>query len=329
MYNLNDELRKKISSLNNILEAKYENIFGMGRQRIREFISLFVGEIKQMDKLNTSCLKSYEAKGGIVGVDGSNNRVGGAFPHYVEVYQALASCTAMRNNPVFKTDLYSPLFPVENEGNPLEDSENIVEEKRNILLSNLEVEAALESINVHKPYAILMDGGLIRYNIYAYDRWMELKDRCEEEGIILVGVIKDIKTSIIGDMLRDKNPDIKDIYYDRELLFGILDYGEMILIRDEANKKEPQGYASVFMRSSLAPSVIGMDIIESQRDHIEDMARLVFTLTPENSRGVPLWLDIVDREVKITDDIMRALMERYMDRGIYERFFVSERDKRS
>ncbi len=59
------------------------------------------------------------------------------------------------------------------------------------------------------------------------------------------------------------------------------------------------------------------------------MARLVFTLTPENSRGVPpLWLDIVDKEVKISDEIMRGLMERYMDRGIYERFFVSERDKR-
>lgn len=329
MYNLNNELKNKIYNLNNILESKYQNIFGMDRQRIRKFIKLFIGDIKQMDKLTTSCLKGYEAKGGIVGVDGSNNKVGGAFPHYVEVYQALASCTAKRNKPVFKSDLYSPLFPVENGENPLEDTDNIFEEKRNILLSTLEVEAALESIDVHEPYAILMDGGLIRYNIYAYDKWMELRHRCEEKGIILVGVIKDIKTSIIGDMLRDKNPDIKDIYYDRELLFGILDYGEMILINDEANKKEPQGYASVFMRSSLAPSVIGMDIIDTQRDYIEEMARLVFTLTPENSRGVPLWLDIVDKEVKITDDIMRALMERYMDRGIYERFFVSERDKRN
>ena len=113
------------------------------------------------------------------------------------------------------------------------------------------------------------------------------------------------------------------------MLYGVLEHGEMILIRHSANKKEPEGYASVFMRTSLQPTVVGMDIIESQREYIEDMARLVYTLTPENSRGVPLWLDIVDKEVKISDDIMRGLMERYMDRGLYERFFVSERDKRT
>ena len=175
----------------------------------------------------------------------------------------------------------------------------------------------------------MMDGGLIRYNIYAGDRWQDLRDMCEEKDITLFGVIKDIKTSIIGEKLLGTDPNLKETMYDRELLFGILDYGEMILIRDDANRKEPQGYASVFLRSSLQPSVVGMDIIDSQRDRLEDMANLVFTLTPENSRGVPLWLDIIDKEVKISDDMMRGLLETYLDRGIYERLFVSERDKRS
>ena len=40
------------------------------------------------------------------------------------------------------------------------------------------------------------------------------------------------------------------------------------------------------MRSSLAPRVIGMDIIDSQKEYLEEMSRLVYTLTPENSRGV-------------------------------------------
>ncbi len=86
-----------------------------------------------------------------------------------------------------------------------------------------------------------MDGGLIRYNIYAHDKWIELKERCEKEGIILVGVIKDIKTSIIGDTMKDLNPNIEECFYDRELLFGQLDYGEIILIRDEVNKKRAKG----------------------------------------------------------------------------------------
>src|SRR5699024_8442273 len=105
--------------------------------------------------------------------------------------------------------------------------------------------------------------------------------------------------------------------YDRELLFGILNYGEIVSIRETVNKKHlEQGIASAFIRSSLSPKVIGMDIIDSQKKHLEDMTRLILTLTPENSRGVPLWLDIVDTEVKISDDMTRALLLRYMDRGI-------------
>lgn len=328
MYNINDELKDRIADLNNLLEIKCKAILGSSRLELRTFINKNIGQIKKMDKLNKDMLTSFEKKGGIVGVDGSNNRMGGAYPHFVEVYQALAKSTTVKDKPLYKTDIYTPLIP-EHEENPLENNEKIIEEKRNIKLSTLEVEAAIESIDAFKPYAILMDGGLIRYNIYAYEKWMELRNRCEDDNILLVGVIKDIKTSMIGDQMMDLNPEIKECFYDREMLFGVLDYGEMIIIKDGANKKEQQGYASVFLRSSLQPSVIGMDIIESQRDHIEEMAKLVFTLTPENSRGVPLWLDIVDKEVKISDDIMRALLERYMDRGIYERFFVSERDKRT
>lgn len=328
MYNINDGLKDKVQNLNIVLTEKYKEVLSLKRTDLRKFISENVGQIKYMKKLDKELLLNYEKAGGIVGVDGSNNKIGGAYPHFVEVYQALAKSTLIKEDPIFLTDLYSPLYTEEIE-NPLENSERIIEEKRNIKLSTLEVEAAIESVKKYKPYAILMDGGLIRYNIYAYDKWLELRSFCEDEGIILVGVIKDIKTCIIGDTMRERDRNFKQVFYDRELLFGQLDYGEMITIYDEVNKKGNQGYSSVFLRSSLQPSVVGMDIIDSQRSHLEEMANLVFTLTPENSRGVPLWLDIVDKEVKISDDIMRALMERYLDRDVYERFFVSERDKRS
>ncbi len=328
IYSINDGLKDKVQNLNMVLTEKYKEVLNLKRGDIRKFISENVGTIKTMKKLDQDLLLNYEKMGGIVGVDGSNNKIGGAYPHFVEVYQALAKSTKMDHEPLFLTDLYSPLYTEEIE-NPLENTERIIEEKRNIKLSTLEVEVAIESIKKYKPYAILMDGGLIRYNIYAYDKWLELRSICEEEGIILVGVIKDIKTSIIGDTMKERDRNMEQVFYDRELLFGQLDYGEMIQIFDEVNKKGNQGYSSVFLRSSLQPSVVGMDILDTQRKHLEEMANLVFTLTPENSRGVPLWLDIVDKEVKISDDIMRALMERYLDRDVYERFFVSERDKRS
>lgn len=328
IYTIHNELKEKISNLNNLIQDKYKEVLSLDKNILREFIKENIGSIKSMKKLENNHLALYEAKGGIVGVDGSTNRKGGAYPHFVDVFQGLAKSTIMKDEPIFKVDIYTPLFS-DMEKNILEEEERITLDKRNRLLAGIEVEVALESAKRFKPYAILMDGSLIRYNIDAYDLWVELREECESQGILLVGVIKDIKTSIIGDKLGEIYPKMNINAYDRELLFGLLEYGEMIIIDDETNKKKKAGYSSVFMRSSLAPSVIGMDIIDSQKEYLEEMGRLVFTLTPENSRGVPLWLDIVDKEVKISDAMINGLMERYIDRDLYERFFISERAKRN
>lgn len=328
IYSLDNKLKEKFLDLNYSIKNRYKDLIDLSREDIRDFISKNIGEIKALEKLGKQDLEVYQEKGGILGVDGSTNKLGGSYPHFIEAYQALGKSTLYRDRPTIITHIFSPLSPEKGE-NPLENDEKVMTEQRNIRLSTLEVQVAIESIKSFKPYAILMDGGLIRYNIYAYEKWMELRKLCEEHGIILVGVIKDIKTSIIGDRLLNKGSDEGVSFYDRELLFGNLSYKEAIFIRDQVNKKDPEGYSSMFLRSSLAPTVIGMDIIDSQKEYMEEMGRLVLTLTPENSRGVPLWLDIVDKEVKISDQIMKALVEQYMDRDIYERFFISERDKRN
>ena len=328
IYNIHNDLKEKIVNLNNSMEERYREVLSIDKLFLRRFIEEYIGKITSLKKLENKYLALYEAKGGIVGVDGSTNRMGGAYPHFVDIFQGLAKSTIVNNEAIFKSDLYTPLFS-EKENNILAEDEKEIAEQRNKLLANIEVEVALEAVRKYKPYAILMDGSLIRYNIYSYDSWINLRDECENQGVLLVGVIKDIKTSIIGDKLKEVYSNINVEVYDRELLFGQLQYGEMIIINDEVNKKNKEGYSSIFMRSSLQPTVIGMDIIDSQKEYLEEMGRLVFTLTPENSRGVPLWLDIVDKEVQISDAIMKGLMERYMNRDLYERFFVSERAKRN
>ena len=328
MYNIHKDLKEKISNLNELLGNKYKTILSLDRDEMRSFIGENIGEIIKVEKLENKHLAIYESKGGIVGVDGSTNKIGGAYPHFVEFFQGLAKSTIYKNEPIFKSDINTPLSSTNGRKNILEKDEKEIEEKRNMLLATVEVQAALESIKSFKPYAILMDGNLIRYSIYCNDLWIDLRDECEKQGILLVGVIEDIKTSVIGDKLGQINPDMNIEAYDRELLFGQLDYGEMILIKDKVNKKKDEGYSSIFMRTSLTPTVIGIDIIDSQSEYIEEMARLILTLTPENSRGIPLWLDIVDQEVKLSDKMMKALVEEYLDRDIYERFFISERSKR-
>lgn len=323
---LNKDLRDKLEKVNQEMSVKYEGIAN-NKEKFRAFIAGNIGRLFLAQKMTMDDLKRIELRGGITGVDGSTNRIGGSYPHYIEIFQGLAKNTKNRKDPLFLSEVYTPLILEKSRGQNEEEQEG--QDEKNIKLASIEVQVAIESIKKHKPYAIIMDGGLIRYNIYAGKKWLELVNICQEKEIILLGIIKDIKTSMIGEALKDKYYDIEGELYDRELLFGLLGYGEVIEINEDVNKKGPQGYASAFIRSSTQPSAIGIDIIESQKKYLNEMAKLVFTLTPENSRGVPLWLDIIDKEVKISDQMIKALMERYLDRDIYERFFVSERDKRS
>lgn len=329
MININEGLKDKVTYLNKVLLDKYKDVLSLDRSFFRKFIGENVGPITKLEKLTKEELSYLAEKGGILGVDGSNNRMGGAYPHFVEIYQGLAKSTIYKDKPIYKTDFYTPLY-IEREDSPLEDGMEGEESIRKRKLSAIEVEAALEGIRELKPYAVIMDGSLIRYDIECFDRWMELRKECEDRNIILIGVIKDIKTSIIGDLLMaDKSLEVKECFYDRELLYGFLEYGEIIPIYGEATKKTAEGFSSLFMRSSQAPTVIGMDILDSQKSHLEEMARLVLSLTPEDGRGVPLWIDIVDSEVKIPDQMIRGLLESYLDREILEMFFISERDKRT
>lgn len=330
MYSIDDGLKENIKHINKILMNKYKDVLSLDREFSKKYIQENVGPIVKLNKFTMDELFNFTKSGGILGIDGSKNRMGGAYPHFVEIYQGLAKSTLYKDKAIYKTDFYTPLY-LENEGvNLLENTVEKEEQIRSKKLSSIEVEAALEGVREFDPYAVMMDGSLIRYDIECFDKWMELRRECEERGIILVGVIKDIKTSIIGDLfMNDTSLQIEECFYDRELLYGLLEYGEIIRIQSEVTKKSEEGFASLFMRSSNAPSVIGMDILDSQKDHLEEMARLVFTLTPKDSRGVPLWLDIVDSEVKIPDKMIRGLLESYLDRSILEMFFISERDKRT
>lgn len=329
MYTPNDDLKQKILYLNKVLTDKYRDILSLDKEVLKQFINKNVGTIKRIKRLSKGELCFFMNKGGILGVDGSNNRMGGAYPHYIEIYRGLAKSTIYKDQPIFKTDFYTPLYSEKEAGdseNPLEKDEAI----RGKMLSAIELDVAIEGIERFKPHVVLMDGSLIRYHIESHDKWIKLREECEKNNIILIGVIKDIKTSIIGDLLiKDSSLSVNKVYHDRELLYGLLEYGEIVPIKPWVTKKAEEGLSSLFMRSSETPNVIGMDILDSQSERLENMARLVLSLTPRNGRGVPLWIDIVDMEVRIPDKMIRGLIESYLDRGIMEKLFISERDNRT
>ncbi len=296
-------ISKNIEIVNDTLKAKYGEYFNLSQGDFLGRISS-IGELYTLEKYSDEKIKNL---GLIVGVDGSVNRVGGMYPHYIEIYQSLAKPTS--GDGIFLNEVYTPI---------LDDEE---EDKSNVRLASIEIDVAIEAVKKLDISILMMDGGLLRYKIMDLRNWEDLVNICEKRGVILCGIIKDIKSKVFSNALGGD-------FYDREILFGKLKTGELFLIDDQYNEKERSGLSTGFIRSSKFPGAIGMDILSNQRAYAVEVANLVYTLTPINSRGVPLWLDIVDREVKVTDTIMEGLLKDFLDRDIYERFFVSERDKR-
>lgn len=317
----------------------------VSEEDFKRFVKNHVGEFIQLEKPGKEKLKEYERKGGIVGVDGSVNKKGGAYPHFVELFQGLAMSTKHKEDMVKLVEVSSPLVDKGYEEDISQEEIDMLRiENRNELLASIEIRVALESIKKFKPYAILMDGSLLRFHLYTKKLWTEFKERCEKENILLVGIIEEIKTQIVSKEWSNREEGFQSeedrglSVYDKEILFGKLDYGEMLIVKDGVNTKrewtkggikETIDISSAFLRTALSPNVIGIDILESQKDKLEEMANLVFALTPENSRGIPLWLDLVDREVRITNLMMEALLEKYIDRDLYQRLFIETRSKRT
>ena len=313
MINLQD-LEGQLKEVNTNLKDKYDFIFNLDNDAFRKELTNNVGRLIKMEKFPKEKLSKYKRT---VGVDGSNNRSGGAFPHFIEIFQGLAKSTD--GNEIYKNKVYTPTL------NDVYDDKNLSQK----YLATIEIETALEYIDEYDFDYLMMDGGFIRYKINCLDLFTELREKCEAKNIILFGVIKDLKTNVIARSL-----EIDESIYDREILFNRLITGEALLIRNEINKKFikdglGEGFSSAFMRTAKFPGAVGLDILDTQEKYLEEIASLVYTLTPMSSRGVPLWLDIVDKDVKITDEILTTLLEEYLDRDVYERFFISERDKRT
>lgn len=337
MLQVSNQLKDKILELNGMLNKKYESLFNLDKRKLRKFVEKNVGRIEKVNKLSSKDLEKYSKGGGIVGVDGSKNKFGGAYPHFIEVFQSLAKSTTVKDSPIYMADFYTPLY-LEKERDIISNitKENPTKEDINSFLtkyklSSIEVEVAIKAAEELKPLIIMMDGSLIRYKIEASDKWNELKRICEERGIILIGIIKDIKTNILGNSLNEHEmiSNSVEYLYDRELLYGILEYGEMLIIEDKNIKKYEEGLSPCFIRASKEPTVIGIDLLNTQGNYIKEMAQLVLTLTPEKSRGVPLWIDIIDSEVRISDKMLYGLLEKFIDRKLLEKLFVSERSKRT
>lgn len=103
-------------------------------------------------------------------------------------------------------------------------------------MAEIELDVALEAAKIPGLKLILMDGGLIRYKAECEAKYLQLEEKCLEENIILAGFIKEVKTQSLYEAITRTDKNIS-LVYDKDLLYGVLDYGQAFILDDEYNPK--------------------------------------------------------------------------------------------
>ncbi|SFS87103.1 DNA double-strand break repair nuclease NurA [Marininema halotolerans] len=316
MLSVSRQLKNKIIETNQELRRMYPSqVFD--REQLRDQLKT-LGFFSNVEKWAGDTLEKWLEGGTLVGVDGSVNSTPGAHPHTLSLFQALAKGT--RGEETWAADLYTPLLEEEEEN---EEGKLAREAKRRgSLLASLEIQVAIEAIERWKPKIIMMDGSLLHFLIDDASGWARLADAAITQGVLLVGVAEEIGTKSLARRLFSHST----TYSDRELLFGTLQREECY--RSEAMDPPGTGLWKAVLCSTKHPQPVGIDGLLAQSEDREHLIQLVHTLTPNEGRGVPLWLDIVDREVRVTDALVRGMVEQYIDPDLRHRLLIPKRNDR-
>ncbi len=326
MLNINEKLKKSLNDINRQIMEKLQKNLIYDKELLEKMISIRVDALRPIKPLTQQEVLDKFGIKGIVGVDGSICTQGASYPHYISLMQAIAKSTVSSYENIVMIDIHTPL--IDTPSIKAADNSLTVEEKdervRVNKLALLELKAAESALDLMKPSLIMMDGSLTRFYNCCKKEWNRFKTKALDKKVIVIGIIEEIKTCEIAKKFEGLIPPGMEAIYDRELLFGMLDKGKMIVLKGW----EAGDINKCFIRTSDDPHVIGIDFLKDNADKIEEAAALVMTLTPQDGRGIPLWLDIVDAEARITEKLATALIETYIDPHIRHRLLIAKRDKR-
>ncbi len=309
---IDKELIDKFRKLNNFMEEQYFN--GIFSDSLKKEL-MGIGTFHIISDLSLG-------EENLMGVDGSYNSYGANYPHQLWVFRALAKGT--KGGEYISHDILTPLdlefrrkveeFSKEKKISPYDGINFFIKGK----LAQIELEVALKGIELISPSVIFMDGSLIRYKIECEEKWEQLKELCLEKGILIAGIIEEIGTKNLSKEL------MLGEYYDREIIFGLLNKGEIFT----PNKQIKEGFVTTFIRPGEDPQPIAIDCLQEQRESIPRVITLAANLTPSKGRGIPIWLDVVDNEVRITNKIVEELAENYISPNFRYKLLRGKRKER-
>ncbi|MCM3762601.1 DNA double-strand break repair nuclease NurA [Alkalihalobacillus oceani] len=308
-------LVEKIKGINGKIKATYQHN-QEDKKIIRQNLLKAGAEFRQMCRYSTETISEWLHGREVAGVDGSVNQTKGEPPHVLYVFQALAKTTT--GHQCLTSDVYAPIL----EKN---DEEDQGKNWRAHILAKLELEAAFQLLEQRDVGLLLMDGALYHYRIDAQEEWERLRQKALEKDVVLIGVSEEITTENLMKLEAFHMYRNRPQAFDRDLLFGVLERDELVYVETIQHKA---GLQSVWMRPSADPAITGFDMLEEQAHLKEEVGNLLATLTPKDGRGIPLWLDYIDREVRVTDKLVEALVEQYIDPELQHRFFAKKRNYR-
>lgn len=193
----------------------------------------------------------------------------------------------------------------------------------------MELRAAIEAMERFQPYLVLMDGGFSRLKGKGGDLWDQFEELALTSGTIVVGVIEEVGSYRLKSRLEQGVDDVLDGFvrgHDREILFGTLQEGEWL--KTSLDRPIKQDFYTVFTRLSDLPQAGACDFLREQADAVVDVIDFLYTITPDKSRGIPLWLDLVDAEVRLTKKQIDMIVRMNVDVENIESFLRPQRDRR-
>lgn len=325
----NQGLLSQVKALNRVLNQRP----WPSSQEVRNLLERTAGSFHRGNSLSPTEASEFLKERPLVAVDGSYQTVGPAYPYLVTLCQAHARALApdlQEDKGITLQKLFTPLQPedratIESAVEEGESPEVATLRNTKQVMAALEVATAIAALNKYKPAYLLLDGGFVQYLLRVKDSWKNLVKTAEGIGCVVVGVIEEVSSHILAGILGDvwgwsPNP------YDREIFYGILETGEWFEVSEEYHAK--YGFRTAFARLSSHPQAVGLDFLPSQADRIGETIELLATITPAHGRGIPAWLDVVDRYARLTDGEIEQLLAVGLDTHLKEKLLTPHRRRR-
>jgi len=321
------------------------------RDKLRAGLETHVGVLQRAQKLDEARIRDLFGGRPLVGVDGSLHPVGGNYPYTIQLFRALAKSTLPdreQRTTVSDVRLFSPLcdedyrrlrqFTEEHRASiriePQEDARlehDLAEQQAYHMLIDqqmveMELLAAIEAMQRFDPFLLLMDGGFSRLKGKGGEHWDAFEATALDRGTRVVGVIEEVGSYRLQSRLGSDLLDGLLQQHDREILFGTLDEGEWL--KTSLDRPIKNEFYTVFTRLSEQPQAGALDFLRLQAEAVDDIVDFLYTITPPKSRGIPLWLDLVDAEARLTRKQVELLVKTHLDPENIESYLRPQRERR-